>query len=131
MQMANVDIEWKDVEKKLEEDEFKKEKSEQLQQEADTAAEQQSDKKQDKESDYETIGLSNMVSEMWNGVAVEKGYDPVTEKQSEFLQRHTARFEEKYLKDRLNMLPEIEALASHLVVYLPKWLKHKKETKQG
>ena len=129
--MADMDIEWKDVEKKIEEDEFAKEKQATLrEQQAAAAGKAETKTAPETDNQYETIGLSSMISEVWNETAVEKGYDPVTEQQDEFLRRHTARLEEKYLKDRMNLLPELEAALSHAVVYLPKWLKHIREAKK-
>jgi hypothetical protein len=130
----DIDIEWKDVEKKVEEDEFQKEKKAQYdeqQQQQQTEQNSEQNSEQDDADEYESLGLASMISEVWNEVAVDKGYEPVTEKQDAFLQRHTEKLEQKYLKDKMNMLPEVEAGLSHLVVYLPKWLKHKRETKTG
>ena len=131
--MNDIDIEWKDVAAKLEETEFKDEKQKQLaaqqaaqqQEAAKTETEQQNNT--DAPDEYEAIGLASLISGVWNEVAVDKGYEPVTEKQDAFLQRHTARLEEKWLKDKTDMLPEIDAALSHAVVYLPKWLHHRKE----
>jgi len=130
--VTDIDIEWEDVEKKVEEDEFKKEKKaeyDKQQKEQKTEEKEEQEKPEAQVQKYEPIGLSSLGSEVWNEVAVEKGYEAVSDKQSEFLQKHTARLEEKYLKDRMNMLPEIEAGLAHVVVYLPKWLKHRKEAK--
>ena len=128
--MSDIDIEWKDVEKKLEEDEFKTEKKAEFdkqQKEQQEEQTEQTEQAEQTEQDYESIGLVDLVSESWNELAVEKGYEPVTEKQQASLRKHTARLEEKYLKDKMNMMPEIEAGLAHLVVYVPKWLKHRKE----
>lgn len=129
----DINIEWKDVEKKVEEDEFKQEKKAQYDEQQQQQSEQNSkqNNEQNDKDEYESLGLASMISEVWNEVAVNKGYEPVTDKQNTFLQKHTEKLEQKYLKDKMNMLPEVEAGLSHLVVYLPKWLKHIRETKTG
>lgn len=134
--MTDIDIEWKDVAEKVEEAEFKDEKKAEYEQQQNKLKEQQADAEQEQQSgssddDFESIGLSGVISEVWNEVAVDKGYEPVSDKQSAFLQRHTERLEEKYLKDRMDMLPEIDAALAHVVVYLPKWLKHQRENKKS
>jgi Skp family chaperone for outer membrane proteins len=129
--MTDIDIEWKDVEKKVEEDEFKKEKAaEYQQQQSDQKTEQQKTETATEDKDkFESIGLADIVSETWNSIAVDKGYEAVTPQQAAFLRKHSERLEEKYLKDRMNLMPEIEAGLTHFVVYMPKWLKYLKETK--
>lgn len=129
-----ISVEWEDIAPKLEEAEFMKEKAAKLGNKTmQTGAPNNSGNgtsgSQTTPSNYESIGLSDMVSEIWNEVAVEKGYEPVNEKQKEFLNRHTARVEEKYLKDRMNMLPEIESALAHFTVYVPKWLKYRRQHK--
>ena len=128
--MTDIDIEWKDVEKKVEEEEFKKEKAAEYQQQTEQQKTEQQKTEtatEDKEK-FEALGLSDVISETWNEIAVDKGYEAVNEKQAAFLRKHSERLEEKYLKDRMNLMPEIEAGLTHFVVYMPKWLKHLKET---
>lgn len=129
----DINIEWEDVAEKIEEEEFKKEKKAeydaQQSEKQDEQDDEQSDEQDEQSDEYKPIGLSSLVSGIWNEVAVEKGYDAVSKEQDAFLLEHTKGFEQKYLKDRMNILPELDAALSHIVVYLPKWLKHKKENK--
>lgn len=121
-----MEFEWKDIEKKLEEDEFKKEKASEAgkaqgagqQGAAASGAAGQS-------HEWKSIGLAAIGYETWNELAVGKGYDAVSDAQKAFLDRHTAKLEEKWLKN-VELLPEIEAGLSHVVVYLPKWVKGQK-----
>ena len=132
--MSDIDVEWEDVQKKVEEDEFKDAKKKQYDKEAKTAS---TDKKTDggnvpKQPDnkeFEAMGLAGMIAEIWNEVGGEKGYEEVTDRQIEFLNKRSARFEKKYLEDRTNILPEIELALSHAVVYVPKWLKHRRQNR--
>ena len=75
--MTDIDIEWKDVEKKVEEDEFKKEKAaEYQQQQSDQKTEQQKTETTTEDKDkFESVGLADIVSETWNSIAVDKGYE--------------------------------------------------------
>ena len=124
-----INIEWKDVEKKVEEDQFRDAKSQQqVQQQQQTNQNQQQQQTHEQKDDHLNLGIADMISGIWNEVAVERGYEPVNEKQQEFLNKHTMRFEDKYLKDRINILPEIDAALAHFTVYVPKYIKHRKET---
>jgi hypothetical protein len=72
--------------------------------------------------DIEYGQLAGLIADSFNEVGVDRGYDPVTDAQRAFLVKHTARAEEKYLKD-IMLYPEIEAGLAHVVVYLPKLTK--------
>ena len=123
-----INIEWKDVEKKVEEDQFRDAKAQQQnQQQSQEQQNQQQQQAHEQKDDHLNLGLAGMVSGIWNDLAAERGYEPVDEKQQEFLNKHTARLEDKYLRDRMNILPEIEAALAHFTVYVPKYMKHRKE----
>jgi hypothetical protein len=125
--MKNVDIDWTDVEKKVEEDELKNEKKEQYdkqqKQQDEQQDEQQNEQQDEQQDDYQPIGIAALFSGAWNEIVVPKGYEPVSDAQEKFLEKHTARFEEKYLKN-VNLIPELETALAHSIVYLPKWLAH-------
>lgn len=127
--MVDIDIEWKDVEKKVEEEEFKKEKKAEYEQQQEQKQQEQQEEQEEKEEPQQTgsIGLASLISGTWNAIAVNKGYEAVTPQQEEYLSLHTQKIEDKYLKDKINILPEIDFLLSHAIVYIPKYLKHKKE----
>ena len=122
-------FEWHDVEQKLEEDEFKEEKQAEQTEQAEANREQaqqapgSSDRQQ---SSFEKIGLASIVYESWNNYAVDKGYSAINETQKAFLDKHTVALEQKYLSD-MELLPEIEALLAHVVVYVPKYTAHMKD----
>lgn len=139
--MADIQLEWKDVEKTLKEDEFKN-KYQQMQAAKDNKIDEEKGKNAEPnqptnegpqpplEKDYESMGLAEMVSEMWNDVGGEKGYELVTDKQKAFLEKHTARLEEKHFKEKMDMIPELEAALAHVVVYVPKFLKKRRLDRQ-
>ena len=128
-----MDFEWKDVEKKLEEEDFKKEKSEELsnaQKSLGTDAQQQPPSPPAQSSgSWEPMGLAAIGYETWNQVAVDRGAEPISDEQKRFLDARTRKLEEKWLKN-IQLLPEIEALMGHIVVYVPKYAKYLK-TKAG
>lgn len=130
-----LDIKWSDIKPKLEEEEFKKAKKTKLD-EQNAAEEEQAEGEEEAAEEetegerYEPMGLAELGAELWNESAVPKGYDAISEQQKAFLDKHTGRLEEKWLKDRLKILPEIEAGLSHIIVYLPKWLKYRREHKE-
>lgn len=121
-----MNFEWHDVEKKLEEEEFKKEKGEQQKENQDNQQKEETGQ-QDSEPP-KSIGLAAIIYETWNSIAGPKGYDEVNPAQKTFLDKHTAKLEAKWLKD-IELLPELEAGLSHVVVYLPKWVKYQKTHK--
>ena len=135
--MMAIEFKWKDTEKKPEEEDFKKEKAEKK---AENDKQEQKEQQKEAEKEFErnaeaetfdnttSLGISDMLTETWNDIAVEKGYEPVLDKQAEFLRKHTARLEAKYTKD-INVIPEVEALIAGAVVFVPKYLKHKRLTK--
>ena len=132
-----IDISWEDTAQKPEEAEFQKSKQGKLDEEeeeeveeAEEEQEQQEELKERREGtdeEYESMGIAEMIGSVWNEVATSKGYEAITDKQLEFLNKHTARLEEKHLGDKMKMMPEVEAGLAHLVVYLPKWLKKKQD----
>ena len=127
-----VDIEWSDTPEKPEEKEFQKEKNDiktDFEKKERLEQKEQAKKEFQKEppSEDETLGIADLISEGWNEIAVEKGYEPVLDKQTEFLKKHTVRLENKYLKDAVDIIPELEALITGTIVFLPKYLKHKKQ----
>ena len=81
----------------------------------------------DAEAEGEEIGISELIAEGWNEIAVGKGYEPVLDKQQEFLKRHSTRFEQKYLRNLKNVLPEVEFAVAHAIVYVPKYTKHHRD----
>ncbi|MDE2439262.1 MAG: hypothetical protein KGN01_07785 [Patescibacteria group bacterium] len=129
----NIEVEWSNIEEKPEESEFKDEKSEKWEQrQKETAADAETQSKKTSETagkthteNDESIGLAEMISETWNEVGADRGYEPISDKQANFLTRHTQRLENKFMKERGDLSPEIEALLAHVVVYLPKWYKKK------
>ena len=125
--MDKINIEWLDVEKKLEEEEFKKEKGEQYKKQIIDSAPKKdtASAKSSENTENESLGLAALIGETWNEIVVSKGYESVTDKQLTFLNNHTQKLEQKYLNDKQNIMPEIDALLSHVVVYLPKIIKHK------
>lgn len=127
-----VNFEWSGTDKKPEEDEFKSEKTQQ-QHDAESST-QNAATTNDKPAAGSTdnrphsIGLAALVYETWNTVAVKKGYDEVNSIQKQFLDKHTEKLEEKWLAD-IELLPELEAGLSHLIVYLPKWAEYQAKNK--
>ena len=131
----NMQFEWKDVEKKLEEDELKKEKTEELGTSVPAAppgaqipqapggASQATPG-----GGWESIGLAAVGYETWNEVAVARGAEPISDEQKRFLDARTRKLEEKWLRN-IKLLPEIEAALGHVVVYLPKYVKYQKQKK--
>lgn len=119
-----VNFEWSETDKKPEEDEFKSEKTQQ-QQDAESST-QNAATTNDKTA--ASIGLAALLYETWNTVAVKKGYDEVNPIQKQFLDKHTEKLEEKWLAD-IELLPELEAGLSHLIVYLPKWAEYQAKNK--
>lgn len=125
--MDKINIEWNDIEKKLEEEEFKKEKGEQYKKQIIDSAPKKdtASAKAPENTENESLGLAALIGETWNEIVVSKDYESVTDKQLTFLNNHTQKLEQKYLNDKQNIMPEIDALLSHVVVYLPKIIKHK------
>ena len=126
-----VNFEWSGTDKKPEEDEFKSEKTQQQQDaESSTQKTATNDKPAAGATDNRphSIGLAALVYETWNTVAVKKGYDEVNSIQKQFLDKHTEKLEEKWLAD-IELLPELEAGLSHLIVYLPKWAEYQAKNK--
>ena len=135
--MVDVNMEWEDVEKKLEEQDFIDEKSkvfsnQQAEKAKEAAASEPSATGNQSTPDQpnEIVGIARMGADTWNEIAVSKGYEPVTDAQKDFLQKHTNRLEEKYLRDRINILPEVESALVHVVVYLPKYLRKHAQKKE-
>ena len=125
-----IDIEWEDVEKKVEEDQFMTEKTETFKNEEKADNTQKTgENNQKQQQKTETLGLARMIYEYWNTEAVGKGYEEISQKQQDYLDKNTAALEDKYLKD-INLAPEIRAGLSHVVVYVPKWLRHQKTKKE-
>ena len=130
-----IDITWEDTKQKPEETEFQKSKQttldeetkEELEEEQQEADRESRESVEEESKEYEPMGLAAMIGGVWNEVATPKGYEPLTDKQLDFLNTHTARLEEKHLKDKMLMMPEVEALLAHAVIYVPKWLKKKQE----
>ena len=126
-----MQFEWKDVEKKLEEDELKKEKTEELGTSVPVtppSASEPGSPPLPGGSGWEPIGLAAIGYETWNEVAVARGAEPVSDAQKRFLDARTKKLEEKWLKD-MKLLPEIEAALGHVVVYLPKYVRYLKQKK--
>lgn len=129
-----VKMMWEDTPKSENEEDLQKEKQEQkTKQDAEQSAEQKDAQKKGVEGfaaptepdlEGEDI-IADTVLEGWNEVAVPKGYEPVLDKQERFYKKHMARFEDKYLRNMKNLIPEIEAALATGVIFVPKYLKKK------
>lgn len=140
----NVDVEYKEIEKTIAEDEFKRQKLDEYKKKFGDKSAPDSKTNKDKpnenaepsgsntnntDNEYdEQIGIAGMIAEVWNDVGVKRGYDEISEKEITFLNKHSAKLERKMLD--LKLTPEIDAALSHIVVYAPKWIKHHNETNQ-
>ena len=130
--MPEINIDWKDIEPKLEEQAFKDANAAKSKKATGGAGaggtgdgKKEDSKKEESTDSMESFGLADMIAESWNDVAIPKGYDGVTETQKTFLTKHTIKLENKIIK-AINLVPEVEASLAHVIVYLPKWVKKKK-----
>ena len=88
-----VEFEFVETLKKPEEEDFKNEKKE-VKDKADKEEKKTTEKTNTpttKTEGSEELGLADILTESWNEIAVEKGYEPVLDKQGECLKKHTAR----------------------------------------
>ncbi len=125
-----IDFKWQDVDKKPEEEDLKKEKQEK-QQEAEQQEQQEKQQEQqqaESNDEAEPLGISDLIVETWNDIAVERGYEPVFDKQQAQLRKHFARLDAKYTKN-IDILPELEAALASAIIFVPKYLKHRKIAK--
>ena len=127
--MIEIPIEWSDTEKPINEDKFKAEKEDiikdmvknkQNNQQNNTDSGEQI-KTNTIEDEYSNGLLSDIISDMWNDIAVTKGYEAVSDEEKIFLTKHAQRFEAERINKIMN--PTTEFVITELYVYGKKYLK--------
>lgn len=118
-----VEFEFEDTKPKPEESEFRKAKKEEYENVSreNFKSEQKNQENQNpnpkpSSSDNDLIGVAAAIYESWNALPFD--LIKVNDSQKVFLDKHSKKFEDKYLKN-LNLLPEYEFALSSFIVYTP------------
>ncbi len=126
--MPDVNIKFENEPQPPEEETLKQEKKTILEEQQ--GAEQQAQQPQ-QEQGVETGSLASIIVMNWNKIAVDKGYEPVSDRELEYLKEHSQRLEAKY-SGKLAVLksPELEFAIALIHVFAPKIYDHYAKSKQ-
>ncbi len=129
--MTNVEFEFEDIPEKSEEKHMQKQAADNLEEEEEEEQEEEEEEEQKKEkkeqsNNAQPTSLGDIIAVSWNMIATKRGYEAVTPDEQMHLSEGLEPLEEKY---HIKLSPELEAVATGLVVFAPKVMAKKDKDK--
>ena len=129
--MSNVEFEFEDIPEKSEEKQAQKQaarilEEEEEQEQEEEEEEERKEEKKEKSNNAEPTSLGDIIAVAWNMIATKRGYAAVTPEEQLHLSEGLEPLEEKY---HIKLSPELEAVATGLVVFAPKVIAKKDKDK--